>query len=264
MAGATNGGFLDRHTVVRATLGVFGVLGYLFCYLATSDIVAILLGGTDRALPTIVTGCAFTALSLWFYKSGAFGVEAPEPVRKWDGVRSAAKWLCLFAVMSLVLQGIFIFVFSSVADPGMDSRAEAIQGSDMVLFTILSVSLAPLSEECVFRVFCYNLLKRSWSTVPAMAITSFLFGAVHGTLAHVVSATMLGILLCTAYEFTGRWWVPVLGHMTYNVLSVFFLTEAFYNESTKPQFFILFVLTYVVVMSVMGSEMFVARRRKRE
>lgn len=258
-------GFLERHRITRAVIGVLVVLAYVFCYLGLSDLVALVAPRSDRALSSIVAGAVFSLCSYWCYHNRMYGIEPARRVRRDTGWKhELAGWTAAFVAISVVLQGIFIFVFSRAVDPGMVSRAEAIENSDAVLLTVLSLFLAPVCEELVFRVFCYNFLKRMWGMVPSMIITSLLFGIVHGTIAHIVSATMLGVFSCIAYEFTGRWYISIIGHFVYNTMSVFFLTEVFYNESTKFPFFVVYCLVYVVTVTVLMVELTEARRLQEE
>ena len=85
------------------------------------------------------------------------------------------------------------------------------------LMQLLSVGLvAPVMEEILFRGFILGELKKEMHPWVAIAISSLLFGVVHGTPLGIIYATCLGILLgWLSVKFNSI--VPsLLFHMAYN------------------------------------------------
>lgn len=105
----------------------------------------------------------------------------------------------------------------------------------LVLVTISAATLTPLVEELVFRGVIYQTI-RAWlvgtrerwpsgpvqlkSLWPAIAVSSLLFGVAHYAVAAPVGIASLvgfGVVMALAYEVTGRLWVPILVHATFNL-----------------------------------------------
>ena len=55
---------------------------------------------------------------------------------------------------------------------------------------------------------------------PAIICSALIFGLVHANLVQFLYAAVLGCLLALLYEKTGFFYVPVLGHIAANTVSV--------------------------------------------
>ena len=72
--------------------------------------------------------------------------------------------------------------------------------------------LGPLGEELFFRGVIYTYCRR-WG-VAAVAVSSLLFGLVHGLDVTLVSASFFGVILALLYERSGSLWPLVASHST--------------------------------------------------
>jgi membrane protease YdiL (CAAX protease family) len=82
---------------------------------------------------------------------------------------------------------------------------------------------AALHEELLFRGYAYQKL-RTWSRPGAIAVTAFLFAALHGgnvavTNLAMVNLLLAGALLALAYERTRHLWLPIGLHLGWNLVS---------------------------------------------
>ncbi len=85
---------------------------------------------------------------------------------------------------------------------------------------ICAVIVAPLAEECCFRGFLYNTLRRWGGCAAATIASALLFGAIHASLAQMVPLTLFGIVQCLAYEKARSLWLPIAVHMLFNTTSL--------------------------------------------
>lgn len=86
---------------------------------------------------------------------------------------------------------------------------------------ILCVGLAaPVVEELIFRGMGYGRLRRVMGIVPAVIISSLVFGLYHGNLVQAVYAFFLGIMMALVYEhFDGL--IPAIWfHIAANLMSI--------------------------------------------
>jgi len=88
----------------------------------------------------------------------------------------------------------------------------------------LLVIVAPVTEELLFRGIILRGLLSRHRPVVALALTAFLFGAVHANPWQFLSAFWLGIALGWLYLRTGRILLCILGHAISNGLFLLFTT----------------------------------------
>lgn len=94
------------------------------------------------------------------------------------------------------------------------------------LMVFMAVGVAPVTEECCFRGFIYNILKRWNARWVATLASAFLFAAVHGSLMQLLPLTIFGIIQCIAYEKARSLWLPIVIHTLFNACSSLFILLA--------------------------------------
>ena len=81
--------------------------------------------------------------------------------------------------------------------------------------------VAPVLEEFLFRGILFRAMKRSFGVVPAVVISSILFGLVHQNVLSFIPLTFLGIILSLSYERTGDLRTCIFIHAFFNGFMVF-------------------------------------------
>lgn len=148
----------------------------------------------------------------------------------------------------------FSFMFLSVMyktslllpDPLMTSRQSGLQDIVKIwglpFYVFVSCVIAPIAEECMYRLFIYNRCLSVSGIVPAIIFSSLIFGILHGTLLHALFGTLFGIFLVCLYEFSGKHiGICIMAHAVCNFMSVF-LSASFVNSS------ILFFIINTIVL----------------
>lgn len=90
----------------------------------------------------------------------------------------------------------------------------------LVLMILLTVVLAPISEEVLFRGCLYRFLKAKIMLLPALLVSGALFALLHHNLMSFVPLFLLGVALAYAYERSGDIKVPILMHGIFNLNTV--------------------------------------------
>ena len=98
---------------------------------------------------------------------------------------------------------------------GTDALATA--GSFWMAFA-LSVVLAPVIEEIVFRGVLFPVLGRRYGVVVGIVASSFLFTLVHINPIQMISVLPLGIYLAIMYHRTGSIYPGMILHATWNLM----------------------------------------------
>ena len=128
----------------------------------------------------------------------------------------------LTAVMMALLPGI---EWEQAQNVGYNKNT-LYQARDFILAFTCLVVLAPVCEEIIFRGWLYGKLRFRMPAVPAILITSLLFGIVHGQWNVGVTVFAMSIGMCVMRELTGTIWGGILLHMIKNGLAFYFLFVA--------------------------------------
>ena len=127
----------------------------------------------------------------------------------------------LFAFLfTCLVSGIDILI--GFYDPGwvtgFDIDSVDLAPGAFFLSAISSIIFAPLLEELIFRGVVFNRLKIRVGIVPAMLISSFLFGIGHD-FGGITSAFLFGMCMCILYLKTDNILVPMSVHFTNNLVA---------------------------------------------
>jgi uncharacterized protein len=103
-------------------------------------------------------------------------------------------------------------------------RINGIGNADFLLFALVTDGLAPaIGEELLFRGILFRWIEEWSGSVPALIVSSLLFGASHlqnpgaSWLAAIGIALEGGLLLGAAYMLTRRLWMPMGLHAAWNL-----------------------------------------------
>ncbi|WP_299521824.1 CPBP family intramembrane glutamic endopeptidase [uncultured Methanobrevibacter sp.] len=125
-----------------------------------------------------------------------------------------------FAMIFLALLSGFDIVLGFL-DPswetGFDWVYEPLTPIAFILDAIGTIILAPLVEELVFRGVLLNRLKVRIGVIPAILISSFLFGMGH-EFGGMISAFLFGICMCILYLKTDNILIPISVHFLNNLV----------------------------------------------
>ncbi len=133
-------------------------------------------------------------------------------------------YVLLFVSISIL--GIFFPELNSGQKQDVGFNNLTTFGAEVLAFISL-VILPPLGEEILMRGYLYSGLRTRWRVIPAMLLTSILFGLAHlqfGSGAPVLWAAgldtfILSLVLVYLRETTGALWAGMLVHMLNNVIA---------------------------------------------
>lgn len=135
--------------------------------------------------------------------------------------------LYVFAI-NLLFAFLFTFLISSLdilmgmTDPTWISIWNVdtvdVDSSVVILDAIGAIIFAPIMEELVFRGILFNRMKIRVGILPAMIISSFIFGIGH-EFGGITSAFLFGICMCILYLKTDNILIPMSVHFINNVVA---------------------------------------------
>lgn len=205
-------------TVVTLAINVFG--------LSASD--------NNPGLMTLIAAAVYilTLICVIFVPYKFFGKARVS--KKLLGITRLPNWYdillilpaaILYLLLTVVLANIALLVLpwfdpQQAQDVGFDNLTK---GNDYLLAFVTLIILAPVAEELVFRGYLFGKLRTIAGLLPAVILTSLLFGAVHMQWNLAVDTFALSLVLCSLREMTGSIWAGVLLHMLKNGVAFYFL-----------------------------------------
>lgn len=127
----------------------------------------------------------------------------------------------IYFMTGFVFSVITTLVITFLNTAGNGNYIEESYSSEAMLF-LISVIASPLTEELLFRKFLFNFICKKKLNInfwPAAAVSSFLFGIFHQTVATVITAIVLSMLLCYVYEREQKIIFDIVMHAGFNMLS---------------------------------------------
>lgn len=213
--------------------------------------------GANIVMSSIVASFVTILLSLWFSKKICdrdMINHLPKP-----GIFIVCGVLMI--VFLMIDQTLFLWISNHITDPGMAARTDAIGSMDlesnMIWYLLYAVVIAPVAEECLFRICLYRYLKRSFSWMSALVTSSIMFGLIHMTISHLITATLFGMLLCLILERTKCIWITIVCHMWYNFCTLFVPTDAMSDLAghTVITVIIFFAVVYLLAVGMLRQDM---------
>lgn len=99
--------------------------------------------------------------------------------------------------------------------PADEQMAQALSGPGLLTSILIGVIVAPLLEEILFRGFLYRAWERRWGWVPAMVLTSTLFGLYHPVFWAAFTSSIVFVCL---FRRTGSLWASIIVHSFFNLM----------------------------------------------
>jgi len=223
------------------------LMGVLLC-VSIGMCVALLTGrGIDSKAPVSVWQIVMSAVSFqgatvvlvwWFVRdhgmswSEAFGLGNANSRAIAIGVLAAI----VFFPLGGLLQRISIEMLNQMGvGVAEQSAVEALRrvshGTGLLVFALITVILAPVGEELLFRGILYPAIKRAGFPLLAGWGTSLLFAVIHFNRAIFLPLLLLSLLLVWLYEHTDNFLAPLTTHVLFNAANLAFF---FVNNETRP------------------------------
>lgn len=159
--------------------------------------------------------------------------------------REVVIGLCAFFL--LVLGTSFFLAQTPLPDGGSTALFSSVKGDWLCLLLLCVVG--PLTEEVIFREgILRSLIQSNWHPMVAVAVSAATFALVHGNLAQIIPALILGIALGLFYLRTGNLWFCTVAHVLNNSIAVLSLhwpeTESWMQDMSSLSLSIFALLTF--------------------
>jgi CAAX protease family protein len=228
---------------------LFLALGVFLCLFA-GTLVAWLLGGTAETtapatLPRIVLSAicfqgASIVLVAWFIRAHQIGWGQAFGLNNYQlraTVLGALVICCFMPVGQVLQQGSKIVLERMGIRPLTQEAVVALRdvghGPGLVAFAVITIIVAPLAEELLFRGVLYPAIKQAGFPRLALWGSSAAFAGIHLNLPIFLPLMVLALVLVWLYEKTDNLLAPIVAHALFNAanLVMFFTFPSMVRES---------------------------------
>lgn len=226
-----------------AVLGGYLVLVLICSAWVTSPVLA---GAIAGAVVVIIFGCVRLLRPAWLN-------FAPETLRASATPRFWPRTALAAVLMFLTGQTAAEWIYMHLGSTGFDQHVQTQQSSGIVLSLLVSLLVAPIVEETLFRGLLYPMLRKKVGVVVAAVLSSLLFATMHGNAVQAVVVIPLGLVLALVAERTRRIWPCMILHLAYNFAAVM-LPQAVIQAMSTPLCIGLFGAAWAVLLVLLARQ----------
>ncbi len=174
---------------------------------------------------------ASLGLAHWFVRFHGVGWRQGFGIKR-EGIISAIAWALVLTILVIpcvrVVSDWIAHGMQSIGlEPEKQSAVRALESTvglpQQIVFGIVAMVLAPISEELIFRGILYPAVKEAGYPRLALWSTALVFGLIHANLMTLIPLTLLGVIWAWLYERTDNLLAPILAHALFNATNFFSL-----------------------------------------
>jgi len=170
-----------------------------------------------------VVFCPLIALTAWqlvrrsgrSWKELGFQIRSKGRTFFFGGLGTLTALACSYGAAYLIMF-LFRLIFGRMPVSGESEKIKSMGGGALTLFVVITVLLAPIFEELLFRGLFYPALRRRFGPTKAILLNGMVFGSLHFQPLFMLSLILVGMVLCYLYEKTDSLLTPMLTHAFYN------------------------------------------------
>lgn len=190
-------------------------VGFLFTYLIVTTLFYTII--KDSVLATILSNVGFI-LFIYFYRNKLFLIRDRDVThKKIKGDELFFVALLLFFIW-YVSQVFGTYIYNEI---GSEMFRQYSESAANPIFIILSLLIAPIIEELLYRKILYVNFKYIFGKRGANLCQALIFALSHMTLVHLPIGILSGVFLAMVYERTNDIKYPIIFHFMFNFLSMF-------------------------------------------
>jgi membrane protease YdiL (CAAX protease family) len=213
----------DRRLVILAVLSsIFLLNDYLF--MMARSVAAWLM--IDYGSRILAMGIVFFLIQQKISRAAEFGLKNIP-------FRSGLFWMLLLTVVGLLIDQVGWRFLGQVLPDTQLVAMPKIRNPYVNFFDLsFGVALVAVSEEMVFRGYCFSALQGRWPPWVLVSVSAVLFGLIHWSqgLHAIISTALWGILPMVAMTRTGSVFPAMIAHYITDLVSLGgFVPETWFN-----------------------------------
>lgn len=138
-----------------------------------------------------------------------------------------------FGLLVVVCVFMCVFLFSQLLGTWVNQHFPSdrihsyfdLTGADLQFYVLMAVTVAPITEELLFRGFMYQFMRLRYGKVFCFFFSFVCFAAIHGTTEHIPVALFVTLFSCLLIEITENILYSMVFHMFYNLCGAVYVTQ---------------------------------------
>ena len=172
-------------------------------------------------------------------------------------VPGVKKYLVVFGLGSAFCIGLNCLMMLSALALSSLAYSDVDMQTNVVVQLICMGIIVPVAEELMFRGLVFKRFREKSTYFSAALLSSLIFGLMNGNLLQILYVGAMGMVLAYSYEICGTIKVPILLHITVNVMGIL-LTDSALGAWIQGD--IMRLGGAVIVSAFVGSSMYVLLR----
>jgi membrane protease YdiL (CAAX protease family) len=219
--------------------------GWIDLLLVTACAAAVLLGGSVAIQRMVATqdtagqpvspvtlglvSAFLESISIFFGQVVLGAVRRKHLLRMLGFVKPARKWMIISGLIGLAmipLAGWITLLIQMILNLPVENPQlefllpDQFSWPGLIASFLLIGVLIPIVEESYFRGLVYPTLRSRWTVTASLVVSSAYFGLLHGNIALIGMAFILGLVLGWVYERSQSIWPPILIHSINNGMKI--------------------------------------------
>ncbi|HHV13556.1 MAG TPA: CPBP family intramembrane metalloprotease [Clostridiales bacterium] len=199
------------------------------------------------AIAILSSGIVF----LFWYRRRIYG-EPGGRLKDVVNVKNMGKLICLALGFQLFVSGVLGLLsghFPKTFDEYANTIGNILSGNGVVV-AIMTVVIAPITEELIFRGVTLHVANRHVPFLAANILQAILFGIYHGNLVQGIYAAGFGFILGLLYQKYRTVYAPILLHMLVNASAFLIMLLPGSNISKLLMLAVGFVLGFIAMIMI--------------
>lgn len=174
----------------------------------------------NNVMATVITNIAVGAYFLYCYHNTYRKNNTAIELSSAGRFKFGAVLFSLMVFMWFSTQIMATWFYNTYGDASYDAYTSNVADSNIYIYILLVLVIAPIFEEVFVRGLIFNWAKGFTHRYWAYIISAGIFALMHGTIVHIFIAFTCGIFFALVYEIFGKLRYAILAHSVYNLLSI--------------------------------------------
>ena len=171
----------------------------------------------DSVTATLIANCIVSCIGFYFYKITYFKRDREV---KFD-IKPFGIYLLFTVVIWFTVNVACEYAYVNFGDATFASYSDR-YNSNIFIYLLLTVFVAPVFEELVIRGILYNISCEVFNRTMGTLVSVLVFSLLHGTSVHVILGIIAGIFFTFVYETRHNLLDCVIVHSIYNIMCLVF------------------------------------------
>jgi len=131
-------------------------------------------------------------------------------------------FILITVIFGILVNLLISYLLPYISTDRFEASQETLEDGAFWIRILASGIVIPLLEETLFRGLIGEFLQHSLNLWLAVILSSFIFGLFHFNLIQGIYGFLVGLFLCFSYLKSGKLLVPMISHISLNLIVLFY------------------------------------------